>query len=111
VGERAFFMVANVVVRRSGSIAVAVIIGVHLVLVGAVVWLFVEQTALSRVGGTWSVLAQAVGGEGREYIERAAIGLVEVTKGGRSNAQVRISFSVFCSYVSMLAGLDNTITD
>lgn len=73
VAERTFFVVANVVVRRSGFIAVAVIVGVHLVLVGAVVWLFVKQTALSRVGGTWSVLAQVVGGEGREYIEKAAM--------------------------------------
>jgi len=73
MAEEAFFVVASVPVRRAGFVTVVVAVVVHLVLAGVVVWVFLEQTAVSRLGAAWSALAQASTGDAETHIRRSGL--------------------------------------
>jgi len=71
--EQTFFAVTNVPVSARGFILVTVIAVIHLSLVIMVLILFLRGTHLSQVGAAWSAIAQVVQGDGKPYIEQAAL--------------------------------------
>ncbi|KAK0744387.1 hypothetical protein B0T21DRAFT_88022 [Apiosordaria backusii] len=64
MSEQAFYVVASIPVKKAGFVVVVAVVLAHLVLAGVVLVAFVNSTSFSRIGETWTVLAQTVVPEG-----------------------------------------------
>lgn len=81
--EVTFFQTAQVPVGYLGFTAVMVTIIAHCILVAYCVSLFLQKTTLSRLGASWSAVAQVATGDVREYLEQA-------TQGSDNDFQARL---------------------
>lgn len=66
-----FFQTAQVPVGYFGFAVVTITVIGHCILVAYCVLLFLRKTALSRLGASWSAVAQVATGDVREYLGQA----------------------------------------
>lgn len=69
--EVTFFKTAQVPVGYVGFAVVAITVLAHCILVAHCVSLFLRKTTLSRLGASWSAVAQVATGDVMEYLEHA----------------------------------------
>lgn len=71
--ELTFFETAQVPVGYIGFAVVVVTVAAHWILVVYCVSLFIQKTTLSRLGASWSAVAQIATGDVMEYLEHATL--------------------------------------
>lgn len=69
--EVTFFQTAQVPVGYVGFTVVTVTVIAHCMLVAYCVSLFLQKTTLSRLGASWSAVAQVATGDVKKYLEQA----------------------------------------
>lgn len=69
--EVTFFKTAQVPVGYVGFAVVTITVAAHCILVGYCVSLFIRETTLSRIGASWSAVAQVATGDVMGYLEHA----------------------------------------
>lgn len=70
-GEVTFFQTAQIPVGYVGFAVVSITVAAHCILVAYCVSLFLRKTTLSRLGASWSAVAQVATGDVREYLGQA----------------------------------------
>lgn len=93
--EVTFFETAQIPVGYFGFTVVTITIIAHCILVAYCVSLFLRQTTLSRLGASWSAVAQVATGDVMEYLEQATQATdddirARLKSDGRKSSKIRL---------------------